>query len=179
MVRIESDRLIIRNFKVNDWERLAEIGMHYEASELAKYDYGPWPNSPDAYVEIAKDWSKKNEFVAVELKREQTLIGFIAMGQDETGEYNLGYNFHPEFRGYGYAFEACQAVIRYLFEVIGVDRIRSGTAKVNASSLTLLKRLGFLEQGESTLAFRKDSEGKPLEFTGIDFILTREDWMKS
>ncbi|MDO8125156.1 MAG: GNAT family N-acetyltransferase [Candidatus Hermodarchaeota archaeon] len=179
MIRIESDRLIIRNFTVNDWEGLARIGMHYEASELAKYDYGPWPDSPDAYMEIAKDWSKKNEFVAVQLKKEQTLIGFIAMGQDEAGEYNLGYIFHPEFRGYGYAFEACQAVIRYLFEVIGVVQILSGTAKVNTSSRKLLKRLGFREHGESKLSFRKDSEGNPIEFIGIDFMLTREDWMKS
>ncbi|MDO8055672.1 MAG: GNAT family N-acetyltransferase, partial [Candidatus Hermodarchaeota archaeon] len=95
------------------------------------------------------------------------------------GEYNLGYIFHPKFRGYGYAFEACQAVIRYLFEVIGVAQILSGTAKVNTSSRKLLKRLGFREHGESKLSFRKDSEGNPIEFIGINFMLTREDWMKS
>ncbi len=43
MIRIETERLIIRNFTVDDWKDLAELAIKYEESELDKYDEGPWP----------------------------------------------------------------------------------------------------------------------------------------
>ena len=54
LVLINTNHLLIRNFTVDDWKNLYDIAQNYEASEYAKYDHGPWPDSPDAYKNILK-----------------------------------------------------------------------------------------------------------------------------
>ncbi len=54
MIKLETERLIIRNFKSDDWKDIAEIVMDYEQSEYAIYDHGPWPNNLEEYKGIAE-----------------------------------------------------------------------------------------------------------------------------
>jgi len=178
MINIEEERVVIRNFNPNDWEALSEVGLRYEASKYAKYDNGPWPDSPDIYKGIVKSWSKSDEFLAVILKQNRKLIGFISLPKKGNAEFDFGYVFHPDFHGSGYATEGCEAVLKHIFEVFQANLITTGTAKVNTPSSGLLKRLGFVPVGESVLSLRNNKEGKPIEFIGIDFTLSREEWMK-
>ncbi len=176
MVKLETERLIIRRFESGDWVRLREIALAYESSGLAIYDHGPWPVVPAEYEKIVKHWSEGDNCVAVQLKDQPGLIGFISRGKESEKEYELGYNFHPDSRGRGYAFEACQAVLCHLFNDLGAERVKAGTAEANTRSRNLLEKLGFRFLKESTVSFRKDLEGNPIEFTGLDFELTRDEW---
>jgi RimJ/RimL family protein N-acetyltransferase len=172
MIGIETDRLIIRNFTVNDWQDLYELAMDYEQSELAKYDYGPWPSNLDEYKKIVEGFSQVDDFVAVALKEEEKLIGFISIGKKEEGdEHNFGFVFNSGFHGKGYATESCRAVLSYMFKELKVKKISTGTAKINKASNALLQRLGFKILGENKNSFRKDEEGNPIEFVSIDYIL--------
>lgn len=181
MIKIDTERLIIRNFTPNDWEDLFEVGMKYEESAYAKYDHGPWPDSPDVYKGIVKGWSKSDDYLAVVLKVNQKLIGFISLPKKQNTEINYGFGFvfHPDFHGSGYATESCNAVIKYIFEVLQADQIITGTAKDNTPSCNLLERLGFVPREEAITSLRKDEEGNPIEFIGIEFKLSREEWILS
>ena len=73
-----------------------------------------------------------------------TFIGFIDISPyHEPGMQELSYLFLPEFWGHGYAFEACQAVLRYCSEKLHMDTIVAETQCGNHRSRTLLERLGF------------------------------------
>ena len=180
MINLETERSIIRNFKSEDWENIAEIAMDYEQSEYAIYDNSPWPNNPEEYKKIAEWFAKGDDFVAVVLKEEDKLIGWIAKGKIENKKnaYNLGYIFHSPFHSKGYTTESCKAIMKYIFEELQANEIITGTGKLNIPSNRLLKHLGFHEIGETKQAFRKDEEGNPIEFVGIDYNLSRKEWLK-
>ncbi|MHA2181294.1 MAG: GNAT family N-acetyltransferase [Promethearchaeota archaeon] len=178
-IKIELERIVIRKFTLNDWEDLSEVGLKYETSKYAKYDHGPWPDSPDVYKGIVESWSKSDDFLAVILKVTNKLIGFISLPRRGNAEFDFGFVFHPDFHGSGYATEGCEAVLKYIFEVFQADRISTGTAKENTPSCELLKRLGFIQVREAITSLRKDEKGNPIEFSALDFTLSREEWVKS
>ena len=100
------------------------------------------------------DWAEKrlerwateepdSKYFAVTLL-DGTFIGFIDISPYHEPEYQeLSYLFLPEFWGYGYAFEACQAVLRYCEETLDLKTIVAETQSANTRSRALLERLGF------------------------------------
>jgi len=180
LIKLETERLIIRNFTPEDWKDIAEVAFDYEKSDLAVYDHGPWPSSIEDYKGIAEWFAKGDSFVAVILRNEMKLIGWIAKprSEKEENEYNFGYIFHSNYHGKGYATESCKTMIRYIFEELQAEKIITGTAKVNEPSNKLLTGLGFSFIGEASQSFRKDSEGKPIEFIGNEYSLSKEEYDK-
>lgn len=59
----------------------------------------------------------------------------------------FSYRFHRAAQGHGYAREAVERLILYVFEVLGHDCIEIHTHPANARSLKLADRLGFAESG--------------------------------
>ncbi|KKM93210.1 hypothetical protein LCGC14_1210680 [marine sediment metagenome] len=112
------------------------------------------------------------------MKGNHNLIGFISLPKKEKGIFDFGFVFHPDYHGSGYATEGCKVVLKHVFEVLQADQINTGTAKDNIPSCNLLKRLGFSPIGEDTISLRKEEKRKPIEFVGIDFTLSREEWIK-
>ena len=175
MIELETERLIIRNFDAKDWKDLAELAMKYEQTELAKYDEGPWSNNLEEYKGTVEEFAKRDEFLAVVLKENSKLIGLIFKAKKEEEEYEFGFNFNSNFHGRGYATESCKVILDYMFDVLNAKIVKAGTAKVNIPSNMLLKRLGFQFVGEKFISFRKDEEGKPIEFVGVNYVLSRRD----
>lgn len=178
MIKLETDRLIIRNFSADDWKDLAELAMKYEKTELAKYDAGPWPNNLEEYKGIVERFAKGDDFLAVVLKENSKLIGLVVKTKKKEKHYEFGYNFHDDFHSRGYATESCKIIIDYMFEMLNAKLITAGTAKINEPSNKLLKRLGFKRVGEKKISFRKDEEGRQIEFVGIEYAMSRENWEK-
>ncbi len=180
MTSIETPRLVIRNFKTGDWEALHEMIVQYEASEFAAYDQ-QWPTDPEKIKGVAEWFASGDGFLAVCLKDTGRFIGFVALNPEDRAdcrEFNLGYVFNSDFHGKGYATEACGAVLGRAFNELQAQSIISGTAAVNQASCRLLERLGFQKTSELTGSFRKTPDGKPIEFLGYIFALTKEDWEK-
>ena len=175
MINLETERFFIRNFSINDWEDLAELAMKYEETELAKNDEGPWPNDLEEYKGMVEDFAKGDDFLAVILKENMKLIGLIFKGKKEENTFEFGFNFHSDYHGKGFATESCKVTLDYLFDALDAKLVTAGTAKVNEPSNNLLKRLGFKFVKEKKISFRKDEEGKPIEFVGVDYILSRTD----
>jgi ribosomal-protein-alanine N-acetyltransferase len=165
-------RLIIRNFTPTDWQPLHTMIVQYRASEFGAYDQ-PWPTSPEEIQGVAQWFASGNSFLAVCLKDSGDFIGFVGLNPEEQpGVYNLGYVFNSDFHGKGYAYEACQAILKDAFSTRGAVHIISGTAAANTSSVNLLHKLGFTKTGESTGSLQNDAEGNPIMFLGYSYELT-------
>ncbi len=161
MVSLETDRLIIRNFRPDDWQELQELAMAYQGSEEAKFE-PPWPTSKEEVQGMASWFSGGDSYLAVWLKGIPKLIGLIAIERREGQEqrlHNLGYVFHPGYHGQGYATEGCWAAMAYLFGNLAADGILTGTHPENTSSVALLNRLGL----------RVIAAG--------EYVISREEWL--
>jgi len=181
MIAIETRRLLLRNFRPDDAESLQEIIIQKESSEYTLYDY-EWPTSAGEIKSVTKWFASEDHYIAVCLKETEKLIGFICLNPAErkdSRDFNLGYCFNSDYHGQGYATEGCRAVIDFAFSDLKAENLTCGTAAVNGPSCRLLDRIGFKKINEGTASFRKTSDGKPIEFTGWEFALSKEEWLKS
>lgn len=178
MEAIYTDRLIIRNFKSDDWEALHEMIVQYESSEFGAYDQ-QWPTAPEEIKGVTEWFASGDSFVAVCLKDTGRFIGFVGLNpeqKEDSREFNIGYVFNFNYHGKGYATEACRAVMARGFDELKADRVITGTAAANIASCRLLERLGFQKTAESTGSFKNDADGKPIEFLGYSYAISREEW---
>jgi RimJ/RimL family protein N-acetyltransferase len=78
-----------------------------------------------------------------ELKADGAPIGLCGLlKRDVLEDVDVGYAFLPQFRGYGYAYEAAAAALRYGKETVGLKRVAAITNPENARSIRVLEKLG-------------------------------------
>lgn len=171
---LKTERLNIRYIKEEDWESIKEIWKNFNASRFAKYD-APHPTEDKNVRAIISKWANANggiEHMFFAVCLEDAVIGYIVCNIRENG-YEIGYCFHSDYHGKGYAKESHLAIFKYLRE-LGITRLFAGTALNNTPSVALLKSLGFKQVGREKVSFYKDAEGNDIEFDGGIFELKNE-----
>ncbi|MCU0990778.1 MAG: GNAT family N-acetyltransferase [Xanthomonadales bacterium] len=84
----------------------------------------------------------------VGLAGSDTPIGMAGLlKRDFLDDIDIGYALLPEFCGAGYAFEATSAVLAYAGKQLGARRVVAIVADYNERSISLLKKLGFADEG--------------------------------
>ena len=98
MKPIETDRLVIRNFRADDWPDLQEISARYKASEYAQYDQ-EWPTSANEIKGMVEWFAGDDRFLAVCLEPTRKVIGLISLNPEgqEGRIFGLGYVFNSDF----------------------------------------------------------------------------------
>ena len=168
---IRTGRLLIRRICTEDWKAVQEIWADASRSVYARYDR---PNDLDdrSVFRRIERWasfkdSDEHRFFAVCLK--DAVIGYAALNKREDG-YELGYCFHSDYHGKGFAKESISAIIDTVKDE-GAAGITAGTALDNTPSVRLLTSLGFKQTGTETVSFYKDDKGDPMTFEGGIFEL--------
>jgi ribosomal-protein-alanine N-acetyltransferase len=154
MISLSTARLTVRNFSTEDWPELQKLAIAYKAFPNRYED--AWPTSEEDVKGMASWFSGGDGYLAACFAASGKLIGLIAIAHhdDHPGhEHGLGYVFHPDHHGHGYATEAAQVAMDYVFGEHGADAIRTGTHRDNARSTKLLERLGLqlAEDGHYTI----------------------------
>ena len=169
---INTNRLIIRKVTEEDWMGIKNIAADFQKSEYVIYDH-PLPTEDDKIKTLTKRFADSGLFFAVFLKDSSEMIGYISLHND--GEsHDIGYCFHSDYFGKGYAFESCSEVIKHMEQYNNVKVFTAGTALKNEPSCKLLKKLGFVLKERESLAFHKDEAGKDIVFEGGHFIRANE-----
>jgi RimJ/RimL family protein N-acetyltransferase len=92
---------------------------------------------------IAAFETRGSGFWVIELGAPPIVIGFAGLRPLPDGtELELYYGLDPRHWGHGYATEASRAVLRYGFDVLGLDAIPIRTDGPNAASVAVMERLG-------------------------------------
>ena len=140
-----------------------EANSKYQIENIKKYlsDYG--------YTCTEYSFADSNEHIFYAVCLQETIIGYLALHQTEDG-YELGYCFHSDYHGKGYAKESISAVLANL-KKNGEARITAGTALQNTPSVSLLLSLGFRQIETEKVSFYKDTEGNDIVFDGGIFEL--------
>jgi RimJ/RimL family protein N-acetyltransferase len=102
------------------------------------------------------DWLQ----LAIHDRLNGVLVGDLAIHllDEEDCSFELGFTIAIAFQGNGYAFEACSALMNYLFLEVGAKRLTASTDRRNLRSIKLLDALGF--QLEPSRTFTEEFEGE-------------------
>ena len=100
-------------------------------------------------------------------------LGDLALHLNENGKTaEVGYTFHSEHWGKGYAVESLTALVEYLFEERGVTRAFGMLHPDNPASAMVLERSGFLFEGHTKLSYWLGEENSD----DLIYGLIRPDW---
>jgi ribosomal-protein-alanine N-acetyltransferase len=104
----------------------------------------------EAIVYIRKILNTLNlTYWVVRITSTQEPIGIISFIKREYLEHHdIGFAFLPEFGGQGYAFEAAHAMLSRIRKMPAHTTVLATTIPENESSISLLKKLGFLFEKE-------------------------------
>ena len=180
MVIMETERLIVRRFNVEDWK-----GLYEYLSQESVVKYEPYNSfNEDECKEEAEYRSQSEAFWAVCLKENNKLIGNIYFQQQEPKKFltwEIGYVFNPKYYGEGYATESCKAILKYGFEQMGAHRIIGKCNPENSASWKLLERLEMRREGhyKKPAFFKKNTDGKLVWHDAYIYAMLSEEWYTS
>ena len=157
--RIETERLLLRRFQLQDREALFESLSDEETLAFEPYP----PVKPEEMESLLAARIASPEFFAVEIKATGKVVGNVYLGIRDCDNAELGYVFNRRFWGKGYASEACGAAVGRAFQA-GIHRVYAECDPKNVRSWKLLERLGFRREGffRENVWFRKDEKGNPI-----------------
>lgn len=137
-IRIESPRLLIREGDERDRTALIRLLTDPVTRE---YLGGAVDYASRQALELSPlglTWGKW----VIALRASGEMIGSISLDYDR-GEPQLSYALLPEFVGYGFAGEACRAVLAWAQRNLEDAHVIAVTQTRNKRSVALLRRLGF------------------------------------
>lgn len=144
---ITTERLVLRKFQPDD---LAAYAAYRTREDVYRYLYAA-PSTGRALEEkFAKllDAPFENDGddfrLAVTRKEDGELIGdvMLKLASKAALQAEVGYVFHPDYSGRGYATEAVSAMISTGFEAWGFHRIFARLDSRNKGSVSIVERLG-------------------------------------
>jgi len=171
-VRFESERLIVRPWKVEDIGDLVEGLNNYE---VAKYITTKFPYTVEDAKEFISTGLSPSGAVsfAVELKESGKVIGGTSIRIDGDVVTAGGIWVNTRYQGSGYGEEIWRERARYCFDVLGVSEIQSGFLEDNEKSWKMQEKVGFKKTGERKKRFVQSRGCNVME---IKVSLKREDF---
>ena len=149
-VTIETERLILRKWKLEDIEDLVEGLNNYNVSKfLAKVPYPYTRDDAVKFINYANSEGNKNIELAIVLKRENKVIGGTSITIISVSDKIVGGGIwlSEDYHGKGYGSEAFNAKTKYSFEKLNMHRIENGYFKENIASKKMQEKLGFKNEG--------------------------------
>jgi [ribosomal protein S5]-alanine N-acetyltransferase len=151
-MKLETERLILRDFIEEDWQRVLE----YQSDPLY-LRYYEWTErtaeSAREFVGWFLDHQKQKPRIkiqlAVVLKSNHQLIGNcgIRMDKENAHQADIGYELDPKHWNHGYATEAAHAIVDFGFSSFGLHRVWSWCVSDNVGSAHVLEKLGMRLEG--------------------------------
>ena len=184
---LETKRLILRRFT------MADVPAMYRnwASEDDVTKYLTWPTHTDQNVTqaVLADWIvqyDKNDFYnwAIELKGLNEVIGNISVVsyRAETLSANLGYSIGTRWWGQEIMPEAAAAVLKFLFEEVGFNRIAADHDSNNPKSGRVMQKIGMNRlpnnRYKESFYYKKHSKNECRGMPLTHYILTKEEYKK-
>lgn len=143
-MRIETERLIMRNFVKED---INDVYSYMSNKQTMYFIENPYT------IEQVKEFLEEcgyceTPFVyALIEKQTQKVIGHIIFHEYSRKEiYELGFIIDEAYQSKGYGYEISKKVIQFGFEVLKLHKIIAETIAGNEKSMALIKKLGFTQE---------------------------------
>jgi RimJ/RimL family protein N-acetyltransferase len=172
-IHIETNRLILRVPRIEDFDRYAELLADEDA---CRYIGGHMPRAAAwrRFLQMPGAWTVQGfAMFSVLEKSNGRWLGQAGPWKPEGWPGNeVGWSFHPDAWGKGYATEAAAAAIDWAFDNLGWDAVIHCIDPANAPSQALARRLGSRNQGPGRMP--APYENSPTDIWGQ----SRNDWQE-
>lgn len=164
----ETERLVFKKFNLSNFDNFCKINQD---REIMKYFLG-YEKSYRECLEKYEEMTISDEryhftYWAVYIKDKDKFIGQCGFLYNYDGSINLCYAYNKKEWGKGYATEAGNGAIKYMFDNFeNVKELTAMSYTDNKKSMNVLTKLGF--------KFLKESFNK--QGTVFHYILTKEDY---
>ncbi len=153
-MEMTTDRLIIRNLKIADLNAYFEI---VNTDFVLRFNGMP-KLTKEQILTMIKHHQYDNDKLAICKKDNLEFIGEIGIEPDtlrhRVNSIQIGYWLSENYARKGLMTEALAAVIKHLFDDRGYAVITSRVFAPNTASISLLKKLGFVEEGHLKQAIK-------------------------
>jgi RimJ/RimL family protein N-acetyltransferase len=149
---IETERLRLRPFSRGDVDA---VFAYRSREDVTRYLFDS-PMNREACAEAVQarvgqtTWEQEGDkiFLAVERLEDGTMMGEVSLilRSAEWRQAEIGYIFHPDFHGHGYASEACRRLLSLGFDDAGAHRVFARCNAANEASRRVMQRLGMREE---------------------------------
>jgi RimJ/RimL family protein N-acetyltransferase len=151
-LRLSTQRLILRPYRIEDWERVHIYGSDPDFSKYEIWGPNSIEDTKSFISRMIEEATRPNRFVfdfAVCLKDGDLLIGGCGIRREteQSSVAFLGWAINPQFQSQGYATEAARELIRFGFEELNVSVIYATCDTRNAASYRVMEKLGMRKVG--------------------------------
>lgn len=177
-MRLETSRLIIREFETSDWPAVHRYGSNIEIMKYVRYQANTEEDTKgfiQRVISCAAHIPRISYEWAVTLRETpETLIGGCGIKREhETHcEWPVGYCYHSEYWGRGYGTEVCRALIGYGFADLGGHRIYAVCDVDNKASARVLEKGGMRLEG----CFREKKCGLGRWRDRFEYAILDHEW---
>ena len=149
--QLRSSRLLLRRLRDDDAEALcgyrglSEVARYQswetfgpeDAARLIDGQSGMEPDVPGTWLQLA-----------IVVSATGVMVGDCGMHfrADDPRQVEVGITLAPGHQGHGYATETLEAVLGFVFGVLGKHRVSAITDAENLAAATLFRRLGFRQE---------------------------------
>jgi len=174
---LETERLNMRKLSRFDVHDVYEIRNDYQ---VTKYNIG------DAYTSLeqarALIQNIQTEFVerktirwGITVKPHDKVVGMVGFNYWDIPDHRtaIGFDLRQDHWRKGIMTEAVCAVIQFGFQKMGLNRIEADASIYNVGSITLLQKIGFIQEGIQREQYYEDGNYHDL----VLFALLKRDWI--
>ena len=175
---IESERLILRNYRESDLDDMHRL---WSDKKTMYYLDDIWCETIDdtiVYLNTGLENSDGHYFCICEKPNDRFIgsIGYTIVGSTPLGKIvHLGYMLLPEYHRKGYAAEAAKKVIDFAFNQDGCIRINTGCHKENDASRKVLEKAGFRKEADKIKAVYHDGVMKDR----LEYAINKDEFVGS
>jgi len=147
-VYLETNRLLLRNFRKEDLEALVDYRKHPDCSRYQRGQFKDRENL-NRLIECTKTddpFSEGKGRLAIARRDTREIVGDLFVSIEEK-TISLGYTVSYRYHRRGYAFELLSALTDELHHRFPDKEIVCCVDRENAASVALLLKLGFAEEG--------------------------------
>jgi RimJ/RimL family protein N-acetyltransferase len=182
LVRIQTERLVLRDFVINDWPAVL---AYQRDPRYNRYYPDRWVGRSDddvrAFVQMLidrqHDEPRRIFQLAITLPERDQVIGNCGVRRKPNTEMDaeIGYELNPDYWGRGYATEAARALVAFAFGELGLHRLSAQCIADNAASIKVLRKLGM--RLESRIREHEYIQGR--WWDGLEWGLLRSEWVEA
>ena len=165
-VKLETERLILRAWKITDLDDFFEYASVNGVGEKAGWEHH---KSKDESLEILKMFIDEKKFFAIVLKENQKVIGSIGIEElseeldkdlDNLLGRELGYVLNKDYWNKGIMKEAVSKVVDYCFNTLKLNFLMASYFNHNIASKKVLEKLNFQFYKDIIIEIRYNTKEK-------------------
>jgi len=184
---IETERLILRPFELNDYKDVFEYLEYPEPNCFISMKLN---SLEDALNEMKNRINETENYFAIVLKEENKVIGEIEVYpeidphspyiDEKPDTYSPCWMLNKKYHHKGYAFEAVSQIFDYLFNEKESRRIYIFTEDYNIPCQHLCEKLGMRKEGlfKEFISFIKNEDGTKKYENTYQYAILKSEWKK-